>query len=495
MKSGVGSNNKVVIIGAGFAGLASACLLAKQGYDVTLLEKNERAGGRAKVFECDGFRFDMGPSWYLMPEIFEKFFSIFDKSPTDYFELIRLNPSYRIFFSPDEWVDISSNFEENVELFEKYEKGAGEKLREYVNIASYKYDAAVNEFLYKDYRTIFDFFTKKTMKEGRNLHVFESIDKYAQRFFKNYKLHRILEYSMVFLGGSPSNTPAMYSLLSHVDFNLGVWYPMGGIGSVVNALVSLAESMGVKILYNQEVVKLSAGNGKISSVETDSNSYNADIVLNCADYPTTELNLLEPKYHTYGQKYWQKRVLAPSAFLMYLGFNKPIEKLKHHSLSFEHDWVDHFNSIFDSPAWPAQPSYYICCPTKTDNSVAPEGCENVVLLVPVAAGLDDNDSTREWFAELAIGYLEKLVGEPISERIITKTIFSPRDFSSVFNAYKGTALGLSHTLFQTAVFRPSHRSKKISNLYYAGQYTHPGIGLPMALISAEVVSKIIEKEN
>ncbi len=486
---------KVVVVGAGFAGLSSAALLANKGYEVVVLEKNASPGGRAQVYERDGFRFDMGPSWYLMPDIFERFFATFGKKPADFYELKRLEPSYRIFFGPDDWVDISSDFEENLRLFESIEPGSAEKLREYVSIASYQYEAAVGEFLFKDYRSILDFFSKRTLLEGRKLHVFESIDQYSRRFFQSERLRRILQYSMVFLGGSPSNTPAMYSLLSHVDFNLGVWYPVGGMGSVVNAMQQVAESCGAKFLFDHEVKKLNVRNGKVVSVDTNNVSFTADTVLVSADYPHSELNLLTSPHQTYNQSYWQKKVLAPSALLMYLGLNKPVPKLLHHSLSFQHDWVEHFESIFNSPNWPEKPSYYICCPTKSDSSVAPPGCENLVVLVPVAAGLEDDNSVREQFANRIIGYLEELVGEPIRDSIISQTIFSQRDFSSVFNAYKGTALGLSHTLLQTAVFRPSHRSKKVTNLYYTGQYTHPGIGLPMSLISAEIVSGIIEKEQ
>jgi len=489
------SGNSVVIVGAGFSGLASAALLARKGFRVLVLEKNSAPGGRALVYERDGFRFDMGPSWYLMPGIFERFFAIFDKKTADFYELRRLDPSYRVFFGPDDWVDISSDFDKNLDLFERLEAGAAEKLREYVRIASHQYDAAVGEFLYKDYRSVLDFFTRRTLVEGRKLHVFESIDRYARRFFRSERLRRILEYSMVFLGGSPSNTPAMYSLLSHVDFNLGVWYPVGGMGSVVSALRELAESFGAVVLFEQEVKGLNVRGGQVVSVATDSGDFPADAVLVSADYPHSELDLLEPGYRSYGAGYWRKRVLAPSALLIYLGLSKPIPNLIHHSLSFQHDWIEHFNSIFDAPAWPEKPSYYMCCPSKSDRGVAPPGCENVVVLVPIAPGLQDDDDTREWFADRIIGYLEELVGEPIRDKVVSRTLFSQRDFASVFNAYKGTALGLSHTLLQTAVFRPSHRSKRASNLYYTGQYTHPGIGLPMARISAEIVSGIIERKQ
>lgn len=484
-----------VVVGAGFAGLAGAALLAAQGRDVAVVEKNPVAGGRAQVYECDGFRFDMGPSWYLMPDVFERFFSKFGRVPGDFYSLTRLDPSYRIFYGADDWVDVSADFERNVELFEAIEPGAGGRLREYVKVAAYQYEAAVGEFLYKDYRSLLDFFTRRTLLEGRKLHVFESIDRYARRFFRSERLRRILEYSMVFLGGSPSNTPAMYSLLSHVDFNMGVWYPEGGIGKVVDALVRLAESCGAKLLFGREVTSIAAQDGRVQAVEIGRESIPADVVLMSGDYPHCELSLIEPKYRSYSESYWRRRVLAPSALLIYIGLSRKLPKLLHHSLSFQHDWVAHFEAIFRSPGWPEKPSYYMCCPSRTDPSAAPPNCENLVILVPVAPGLEDSDDIREPYADSIIDELERLVGEPIRDRIVSRTIFSQRDFSKAFNAYRGSALGLSHTLMQTAVFRPSHRSRKLRNLYYTGQYTHPGIGLPMALISAEIAADIIQKEH
>lgn len=484
-----------VVVGAGFAGIATAAVLASNGYDVLVLEKNPRPGGRAQVYEVDGFRFDMGPSWYLMPEIFERFFSAFGKSPCDYYRLVRLDPSYRIFFGPGDWVDIADDLQANIALFEQYEPGSGARLLEYLDVASKQYSAAVNEFLYRDYRSLLDFLNRKTLMEGRNLHVFESLDRYAARFFDSDRLRRILCYSTVFLGGSPQNTPAMYSLLSHVDFNLGVWYPVGGMGVVVDSLRSLAESYGARFLFDHEVCAISAKNGRASAVHTRQGEFPADIVVVAADYPHSEIDLVEPRYRSYTQRYWQRRVMAPSAFMLYLGLRKPLEGLRHHTLSFEHDWVEHFDSIFRKPGWPKNPSYYMCCPTKSDPSIAPEGCENLVVLVPMASGIEDDDAERESFAEQTIADIEHLLGQSLRSEIISSTIFGPRDFSRSFNAFRNSALGLSHTLTQTAVFRPKHRSKKLPNLYYTGQYTHPGIGLPMTLISATIAAEIVMKEH
>lgn len=487
-------SKKVVIVGSGFGGLSAAALLARRGFEVTVVERNARAGGRAMVFEKDGFRFDSGPSWYLMPDIFERFFDLFGRKPTDYYQLVRLSPSYRIFFSPDDYVDVSDDLEANVELFEREEKGAGRNLRLYLQAASYQYRVALDEFLYKDYRSIFDFLNRRTLVEGRNLHVLESMDRYARRFFESDRLRKILQYSTVFLGGSPSNTPAIYSLLAHVDFNLGVWYPVGGMGEVVRGMQSLAESLGARFLFNCEAKRILTKGGRAVAVQTDVGDLQADIVVVNADYPHAELDLLQPADRSYPERYWARRVIAPSALMLFLGIQGRLPKLLHHTLSFQHDWMAHFDAIFRKPSWPEAPSYYMCCPTRTDASVAPPDCDQLVVLVPVSAGLDDGDEIRDRFTEKTLAEIGQIAGEPMDGRIRSRTIFSHRDFKRLFNAYKGTALGLSHSLMQSAVFRPKHRSRRVRGLYYTGQYTHPGIGMPMAIISSTILTGIVADE-
>lgn len=486
---------RVVIIGAGFGGLALAALLAKDGYDVRVLEKNDEVGGRAMVYREGGHTFDMGPSWYLMPDVFETFFGLLGADSAALFNLVRLDPSYRISFGPDDNLDIMADLEANVALFERLEPGAGARLRDYLATAEHEYDIAVNEFLYRNYLTVLDFFNKRTMLEGRKLHVFENLARYTRRYFASERLRKVLSYSMVFLGGSPSNTPALYSMLSHVDFSLGVWYPMGGMGVVAQALRGLAEGFGAQVHLGQEVSDIAVQDGKAAGVRVGDQLVPADYVVANADYPHVELSLLAPSTRSYSERYWRSRTLAPSAFMLYLGFNRRLPGLLHHTLSFEYDWEEHFNSIFARPSWPSRPSYYLSCPSKTDPAVAPPGGETVVMLVPVAAGLDDNDEVREQYTGQMLDYLEHLLGEELRSSLTVCTPFSQRDFTAVFNAYRGTALGLSHTLRQTAIFRPRHRSRRVANLFYAGQYTHPGIGMPMVLIAATLVSQMINEER
>ncbi len=487
-------SKKIIIIGSGFGGLSTAAFLAADGHDVKVIEKNDQPGGRAMVWEKNGFRFDMGPSWYTMPDIVEKFFNEFGKSAKDYYEIKRLDPSYRVFFARDDIVDLPGSLEEIYELFDEIEEDGAKKLKKFLDQAKYQYEVSVESFLYKEYRSIWDMFNLKMLLEGSKLHVFDNMDSFAKRFFKNERARKLLQYTLVFLGGAPKKTPALYALMAYIDYQLGIWYPMGGMTSMVKAIESLAKKHGASFSYNESVEKIIVKNGKACGVLTNKKEYEADIVISNADYAHTEINLLEEKYQKYKKSYWEKRTIAPSAFLLYLGLDKQIPNLKHHNLFLHNDWVEHFNVIFDKPDWPDKPSYYINCSSKTDPSVAPEGKETFFLLVPIAAGIKDSPEIRKEYSDKILSDIEKLVDFPIREHIEVSRSVSIDDYKSLYNAYQGTALGLSHTLMQTAFFRPKHRSTKVENLFYTGQYTHPGIGMPVTLISSQIVRDIIRKE-
>lgn len=491
MKKSIKNPKKIVIIGGGIGGLATAALLAKDGYEVTVLEKNSTVGGRASIWKSKGFTFDMGPSWYLMPDVFEHYFSLFKKKPSDFYQLTRLDPQYRVFFGKNDYVDIVKDLKTNLELFEKLESGVSKKIEDYLQRAEKDYTAAKKYILYNNFKSIKDYFKKDLMREGKRMRIFESLDHYTKRFTKNNRIQQILQYSIVFLGGSPKNTPAFYSIMSHIDFNLGVFYPKKGIHSIIHALSTLCKSYGVTIETGKEVKKICVDDGKVTGIRTAEKEYYADIVISNADYAFTETHLLDKKYQTYDEKYWKKKTVAPSAFLIYLGVRGRVKNIKHHTLSFANNWQDHFEEIFNNPQWPKKPSFYVCCPSKTDSTVAPKNHENLFILVPVAAGIKDTDNQRSKYAAKMIKTLENLTGESISDRIITQRVFSQRDFMSEYNAYNGTALGLAHTLTQTAHMRPAITSKKVQNLLYVGQYTQPGIGMPMCLIAAELVAKEI----
>ncbi len=481
----------VVVLGAGFAGLSAAALLAKKGFSVTLLEQHSTPGGRARMFSEKGFSFDMGPSWYLMPDVFERFFTHFSTSPDKYYSLQRLNPSYRLLFS-DETIDIPNDVQAVAAIFDRLEPDGGKKFLSYLQKSEEQYTVSVEKFLYKSYHSYRSLLDPSLASASRRLVLFGSIDSYVRKFFSSEKARQILEYTMVFLGGSPSNTPALYNMMSHADFNLGVWYPQGGLNAVARGIARLGEEQGVKFVYDSVVEEIIVEKGAVTGVRCGKNMYPADIVVSGLDYHHTETALLEKKYRQYSDKYWAKRVLAPGGLCMYLGVKGKIDGLLHHNLFLQHNWQEHFETIFSSPSWPERPSYYICAPSRTEEGLAPEGCENLFILIPVAAGLDD--SNREEYGDKILEHLEGVLQVPLRNRLLVKKFFSHRDFISDYNTLGGSALGLSHTFFQSAMFRPRQKSSRVKGLYFTGQTTHPGVGVPMCLVSSEVVSELVSHD-
>jgi phytoene desaturase len=488
---------KVVVIGAGFGGLSAAALMAKKGHEVVVFEKNKIIGGRGRKFENKGYQFDMGPSWYLMPEVFDTFFEELDKKVSDYYKLKKLDPSYRIFFDYDDIIDVNNDIEKTYKLFDTFEENGGEKLKQYLELAKIKYDAAMSGPIYSPYESITDFFDPRIFSVGLKMGVFGNLDALVDKFFVSDKAKKICEYSIGFLGGSPKITPATYQLMSYVDLIGGVYFPEGGMYRVAESIYENAIENGAKFYLGEEVKKISAEGKLAKKVKTNKREIEADIVIVNGDYPVNEMNLLEEKYQTYGKKYWESRMVAPSAFVAYVGINKKLKKFKHHTLFLDKDWAQGFDEIFESKKakWPTSPSYYLNIPSKTNPSMAPKGCETLFILVPLAPGLKDTKELRNKFYNQIMDDLEKRAGEKIRPHIKVKKLFAVNDYREDYNAYKGTALSIVHTLFQTAYFRPHHKSKKLKNLYYVGQYTHPGIGVPMAIISSQIVSKMIEKNK
>ena len=507
------SGKSAIIIGSGFGGLGSAALLARAGYKVTVLEKNEMVGGRASVFTVTknrygkwavttekktpgrkpaSFRFDMGPSWYLMPDVFEHFFKLLGEDVNQLLDLKKLAPSYRIFYKDQsKQVDIYSDLKKDLPTVEKLEPGAGEALQKYLDQAGYQYSVAKDRFMYKNYDSIRDFFTREMAVEGRKLSVLSSMDKYVSKYFKTDSMQKIMQYPLVFLGSSPYNTPAIYNIMSHIDFNMGVYYPQGGIYEITKALAGIGKKHGVNFKLKTNVKKIVVENGKAVGVKLDSGKeLRADIVISNADVHHTEQKLLDEQYRIYSQKYWEKRTLAPSALIMYLGVKGSLPSLTHHNLLFSKDWKQNFAEIFDKPSWPSDPSLYVCNPSKTDPSVAPKGHENLFVLVPIAPGLKYTTKQLEKYANKILQTMENEMDMPgLRDKIVYQRLFSVKDFANRYNAQDGTALGLAHTLRQTAIFRPNNISKKVDNLYYVGAGTNPGIGMPITLISAELMYK------
>jgi phytoene desaturase len=489
---------KVVIIGSGFGGLATAGILAKAGYEVEVLEKNEQIGGRASVLKENGYTFDMGPSWYLMPEIFEHYFELLGENIDEYLELEKLAPSYRIFFKDNNKfnkpVDVYADLEKCLPIFEQIEPGCTMNFLKFLEESKFKYDVSLRSFLYKNYDSLLDFINKDSIKYGYKLNIFKKMQKYVEKHFKTPEMQKIMQYTLVFLGSSPYNTPAIYSLMTHVDFNGGVFFPKGGLHSLVVAMQKVAEKNGVKFKVNSAVSKILVKNGEAKGVVLeDGQEIHANIVISNADMEFTETKMLEKKYQTYNQKYWDKKVVAPSGFMMYLGIDGELPMLKHHTFIFADDWKKGFGEIFDDPKYPTDPSIYICNPNKSDKSLAPDGKENIFVLVPIASNLRFTDRQKEEFGNKIIETMAKEIGVPdLANRIEYKKYFTPEDFISRYHSIQGTALGLAHTLTQTGYFRPNNISKKVKNLYYVGGSTNPGIGVPMCLISAELVYKRIK---
>ncbi len=483
-----------IIIGAGFGGLGSACILGKAGYKVTVLEKNEQIGGRAGVFEAKGFKFDAGPSWYLMPDIFQHFFDLMGEKIEDHLKLKKLSPSYRIFYKDShKHVDIYSDLKKDLPTIRKIEPGADEALKRYLDIAGKQYEIAKAGFLYKNYNSFRDFLTWEVATKGRKLNALSNMDKYVRKYFKTDEMYKIIQYPSVFLGSSPYNTPALYSMMNHIDFNMGVYYPAGGINEIVKSLERIAKKYDVVFKNNTGVKKIIVKNGKAIGVKLENGKeILADKIISNANVWHTETKLLTQQHRTKSDKYWDSRVLAPSAVIVYLGVKGKYPGLKHHNLIFSQNWKKNFGQIFDNPTWPTDPSMYVCAPSKTDSTVAPSGHENMFVLVPIAPGLKYNEKQLKDYVDKILETMEDTMKlKDFRKNIVYRRHFSVKDFADRYNSHSGTALGMAHILRQSAIFRPNNVSKKVSNLYYVGADVNPGIGMPTTLISAELMYKRI----
>jgi phytoene desaturase len=487
-------SKKIIIIGAGFAGLSAASFLAKAGYQVTVLEKHPIPGGRARKMEVDGFTFDMGPSWYWMPDVFERFFAQFGKKVADYYHLNRLDPSYRVYWE-DDAMDIPASYTALQTLLESIEPGAGKQLDLFLDEAAYKYTVGINKLVFKPGQSLLEFVDMDLIKGVFKLDVFTSMKNHIQKYFHHPKIKQLMEFPVLFLGALPENTPALYSLMNYADIKLGTWYPDGGMYSIVEAMHSLAVSLGVEFKFNHDVHQVDIKNNAITAVTCiNGEKFYADVVIGGADYHFIESKLLPIQYQSYTPQYWDKREMAPSSILYYVGLNKKLKNVLHHTLFFDVPFAIHASEIYGNPKWPEQPLFYVSAISQTDASAAPEGCENLFFLIPVAAGLQgDTEELRKHYFDIILQRFEARTGEDIKSFIIYYKSFAHSDFISDYNAFKGNAYGLANTLMQTAILKPAIRSKKIHNLFYTGQLTVPGPGVPPSLISGEVVAVEVQK--
>ena len=489
----------IVVIGSGFAGLSTACFLAKAGFAVTVVEKQATPGGRARQLIQDGFMFDIGPSWYWMPDVFERFFNEFQKKFSDYYSLDRLDPSYRIYWQDGE-MNVPANYNELKNLFESIEQGSGVQFDKFLAEANYKYQVGINKLVHKPGQSITEFLDWDVIKGVFKLDVFTNMKKHVGKYFKNPKLQQLMEFPVLFLGALPQNTPALYSLMNYADIKLGTWYPQGGMYKIVEGMYSLANELGVKFEFNSDVQQIDVIDGKAKSITYNQTNQqlpitvSADVVISAADYNFTETKLLPEKSRTYSNEYWNKRTMAPSCLLYYIGVNKKLKNILHHTLFFDTDFGVHGKEIYDSPAWPTDPLFYVSATSVTDKTTAPIGSENLFFLIPVASGLQgDTEELRDKYFDKIVKRFEEKIGEKIIDNIVYKKSYSVSNFVHDYNSFRGNAYGLANTLMQTAVLKPSCKSKKVINLFYTGQLTVPGPGVPPSLISGEVVAKEVIK--
>lgn len=481
---------KISIIGSGFSSLSAACYLANAGHKVDVYEKNDQIGGRARILEKNGFRFDMGPSWYWMPDVFDRFFADFNKQTSDFYELIKLSPAYRVYFDEGH-IDIPNDLESIYQLFEKEESGSAKKLREFLKKAEYNYNVAIKDLVYKPGKSPLELITPQTVTHLNQF--FTTISHEVRRRFKSKNLIKILEFPVLFLGAKPENTPAFYSFMNYADFVLGTWYPKGGMYKIVEAMESLAIELGVQLHTNWPVEQIRTINNVATGLMIHGKKVLSDVVLSGADYHHTE-TLLPKELRTYGEKYWEKKTFAPSALIFYVGFSKKIAGLPHHNLFFDEDFEDHAREIYDNPAWPKAPLFYASFTSVTDETVAPQGKECGFFLIPLAPDLSDDKALHEQYFQDIIKRMEAHTGQSIMEFVEFKESYCVEDFKSDYNSYKGNAYGMANTLMQMAFLRPSIKSKKLYNLYFTGQLTVPGPGVPPALISGKIAAEQIIKQ-
>ena len=484
---------KIAVIGSGFSGLSAAAYLSKAGNEVHVFEKNSTPGGRARQFTTDnGYVFDMGPSWYWMPDVFEQFFNDFGFKVSDFYELKLLDPSFDVVFKK-QTLQIPSDLSALHVLFESIEPGSSNQLTKFLKEAKYKYDTGMKNLSKMPGISITEFLNPELMKGALRLQIFSSFSKHVRKYFTHPYLIALMEFPVLFLGAMPQDTPALYSLMNYAGLQLGTWYPLGGFGKVIEAMVKVAEGMKTTFNFDSPVEKIIVENDHATSIMVNGKQLYFDAIIASADYHHVEEKLLPAKYKNYGEEYWEKKTFAPSSLIFYLGVNKKIKSISHHTLYFEEDLLQHSKEIYKDPKWPEKPLFYVCCPSRTDDAVAPENHENIFLLMPIAPGLHDNEDMREKYFEIMMRRLENHIGEEITQFIDYKKSYCVDDFISDYNSYKGNAYGLANTLMQTAILKPKIRNKKIRNLFYAGQLTVPGPGVPPSLISGKIAAGEIFK--
>ncbi len=485
----------VIVVGGGFSGLSAATHLASQGCQVTLLEKNESLGGRARQYTSDGFRFDMGPSWYWMPDVFERYYSSFDTTASEHYDLKLLDPGFRVYYGSRDYLDIPADQGQLRSLFDSIEPGTGAALGRFLSDAKYKYEVGMHDLVYRPGLSPLEFLEPRLLKSMNKLHLTTPFDHYVQKYFRDDRLRRLMEFPILFLGASPAKTPALYSLMNYAGLVLGTWYPQGGMHKIVEAMTTVAISQGVQIQTNTEVNEIISAKGMVKGVRANNAFIDSEYVVASADYHHVDRALLENGNANYSEKYWDRRQMSPSSLLFYIGVDRKVPGLIHHNLFFDADFNKHIEAIYDQPQWPEDPLFYVCSPSKTDPTVAPEGMENMFILIPLAAGLKDDMEMRKQIFNIVADRLEKSTGVDIRNHIVHFRSYAMNDFKKDYYAFKGNAYGLANTLRQTAFLKPRLKNRNVKNLYYTGHLTVPGPGVPPSLISGKIVADLIMKNK
>jgi phytoene desaturase len=484
---------RISIIGSGFSGLAAACFAARDGHSVTVYEKNDTIGGRARTYEAEGFTFDMGPSWYWMPDVFENFFAQFGRSAADFYDLKQLNPGFQVIFDQHDTIEIPANMDELEAIFENIEPGSAIKLRKFLEEAEFKYRVGMKDLVYKPAFSWLEYANLDVVKGMLQSNLFSSVSSYVKGYFKDPRLVALMEFPVLFLGAMANKIPAVYTMMNYSALVQGTFYPVGGMGKIAEGMTALAESLGVKFSTGNEVSEIDVKNGRAVGLKTSTGYHETDGLVGAADYNHIEQNLLTEEYRNYTSAYWEDKTFAPSCLIYYVGVSKKLSRLIHHNLFFDADFEQHATDIYAKPAWPEKPLFYVCCPSKTDATIAPEGMENLFILVPVATGLKDDEETRESYFDGIVKRMEAYCGESFKEQVVYKRTYCISDFVEDYHAFKGNAYGLANTLMQTAVLKPSLKNKKVKNMFYAGQLTVPGPGVPPALISGQIAAEQLNK--
>lgn len=480
---------KISIIGSGFSGLSAACFAAHHGHEVTVFEKNTTIGGRARTYTEHGFTFDMGPSWYWMPDIFDNFFAQFGKKTEDYYKLQKLDPGFQMVFDHHVRLEIPAELDALYAQFEAIEPGSADALKKFLKEAQFKYEVGMKDLVYKPAFSWMEYANLRVAKGMLQSNLFSSVSSYVNKHFKDPRLIALMEFPVLFLGAMANKIPALYTMMNYSALVQGTWYPEGGMHQIIAGMHKLAMELGVTFHAGTTVERILVSGGLVNGIQTSIGTFESDGVIASADYHHVEQQLLEPQYRNYPESYWAERTFAPSCLIYYLGVDKKIDKLLHHTLFFDADFEKHAGDIYNTPQWPEKPLFYVCCPSKTDDTVAPAGMENLFILVPIATALDDTEAQRNSYFDGIIKRIEAFSGTFFSKDIVYKKSYCINNFVDDYNAYGGNAYGLANTLSQTAVLKPSLRNKKLGNLFYTGQLTVPGPGVPPALISGQVAAQ------